>query len=156
MTKSVLAKLDRPVPCGTYKSAQDGVCGAEATIIILSPAPALMPLEGQWAGLPVCRGCVAEMAAVYGVDTAVEQPEWITLADAVAMAHALQPEKYTADTNYEVMKLRGTIKRGEWAERGIAKKTAGDQWLVSRAGYVEYLAEMRGKWIRGGDGDAQD
>jgi hypothetical protein len=74
--------------------------------------------------------------------------QWVTLADAASMAHAQQPEKYGADTNTEVVKLRALIKRNGWASKGWAQKTAGNIWLVEKVAVQRYLDESAGKYVR--------
>lgn len=154
MTDSVLAKMDTAVPCGIYKAERDAICGKPANIIILSPSPAPAPMLGRWVGTPMCPACVADLAKVYGIEVNAPPVTWITLADAVTMAHEQQPEKYGADTNYEVRKLRAFLARNEWEEAGKAKKTASDMWMVSKEDYMAYLEEMRGKYLRTGVDDA--
>ena len=150
MTETVIATLNTAVPCGVYKADKDGICGRPATVIILDPAPAPLPLQGQWAGLPMCPVCVAELAAVYKVDTAVQ---WLTLTDAAMMAHDQQPEKYGDNTYVEGVKLRALIKRNNGRGKGWAQKTGGGIWLVERIAFQRYLAESEGKYVRQGDGN---
>ena len=150
MSETVIATLTTAVPCGVYKAELDGICGRPATVIILDPSPAPLPLQGRWAGLPMCPVCVAELAAVYQVPTA---EQWLTLADAAIMAHEQQPEKYGQDTYVEGVKLRALIKRNDWKGRGWAKKTVGGSiWLVERIAFQRYLNESAGKYVRQGDG----
>lgn len=150
MTKSVIATLHTAVPCGVYKSARDAICGKPATVIILDQLPGAVPLIGRWAGLPICRECAAETLAVYQDDAAVAV-NWLTLADAAAMAHERQPEKYSNDTNQEVVRLRRLLTRNDWEGQGMARKTAGGHWQVHGAAFEAYLKENKGRYVARSD-----
>jgi hypothetical protein len=146
MSDSVIATTEKPIPCGVYKAGRDDICGNPATVIILDPLPGRVPLINRWAGLPMCRQCVQETMDVYAQP---EQVAWMTLADVAEMAHQQQPEKFSVDRNYEVMRLRRIVsRRKDWQEKGFVKKTEDGLWMVLASVIQQYLDETKGMWIR--------